>query len=591
MITDSFIKSTIVLLLLMLFKGLFGKENTLIGMIMGLAVVSLLNRDFTLRIRHRTITFILLNLILGISAYAANINVWFGFIINLLTITVTTYIYMNDFRDPTSFIFLMLYIFMWSIPVSIQALPKRLIALVIGVFIIILIQIIYNKNKLKNTSKKLIIDIIKKLRLEIDNVINSINNIDENIKINNEIRNLFKLVDDSGSNNYNFTLLENIIFNIAVGLDRMNFVIEKIKEEDTEIIDVEFLNDLSKQLKNIEEQLNNSKENTIDNELKYFSLKYSDSIKYKSYVYELIEILHLITINTKDLSIKGEEELKKIDYESNKIFKFNFKKNQFNIDYKSLRFVYSIRLGLAISIPMFIVQYYNIPYGRWIVITIYVLMKQYQEDTISKVKGRFKGTLLGIILFLVIFSLIKYSLIKIIVLFIAFFFYFYFKEYYKKVIFMTIISLSSAALVIPVNVLSINRFMFIIIGILIAMIFNKFVFPYRIEDSIDELKEKYQMVTSQIIKEISTSKKEDINLKKLIKLALVCNQIENKLLANNIVIQDKNVEVFIYRQSILMSSLRFLILEIRNKIEENYIYSKEVNEINIEILKNNIISK
>lgn len=245
-------------------------------------------------------------------------------------------------------------------------------------------------------------------------------------------------MDDSGSNNYNFTLLENIIFNIAVGLDRMNFVIEKIKEDDTEIIDVALLNDLFKQLKNI-------------------------------------------------------------DYEINKIFKFNSKKTQFNIDYKSLRFVYSIRLGLAISISMFIVQYYNIPYGRWIVITIYVLMKQYQEDTISKAKGRFKGTLLGIILFLAIFSLIKYSLIKMIVLFTAFLFYFYFKEYYKKVIFMTIIALSSAALVIPINILLINRLMFIIIGILITMIFNKFVLPYKIEDSIDELKEKYKIATKQII--------------------------------------------------------------------------------------------
>lgn len=93
LITDSVIKATIVLLLLMLFKELFGKENTLIGMIMGLAAVSLLNRNFTLRIKHRTITFILLNIILGISAYIANINVWIGFIINLLTITITIYIY------------------------------------------------------------------------------------------------------------------------------------------------------------------------------------------------------------------------------------------------------------------------------------------------------------------------------------------------------------------------------------------------------------------------------------------------------------------------------------------------------------------
>lgn len=38
-----------------------------------------------------------------------------------------------------------------------------------------------------------------------------------------------------------------------------------------------------------------------------------------------------------------------------------------------------------------------------------------------------------------------------------------------------------------------------------------------------------------------------------------------------------------------MSSLRFLILEIVNKLEGRYIYSKEINEINIEILKNNII--
>jgi uncharacterized membrane protein YgaE (UPF0421/DUF939 family) len=174
------------------------------------------------------------------------------------------------------------------------------------------------------------------------------------------------------------------------------------------------------------------------------------------------------------------------------------------------------------------------------------------------------GTIIGVTLFFVIFSTINYNIPKIIILIIAFFCYFYFEEYEKKVISMTIISLSSVSLVDNINILSINRLIFIIIGITIALTINRYFFPYDINDSIDELEYKYKKNSKEIIKELNKVLKGNGNSDKLIKLSLIGNQIESKLIANNNRIKDENIEKLIYEYSMKMSDARFLLLSLYN---------------------------
>ncbi|HSQ87780.1 FUSC family protein [Romboutsia sp.] len=566
-VKESLLQALFIVIIQITYVKVFGRNNMLVGMIMAMGAVSFLIRDLTAALLYRTVTFLILNVILGILSYISIINIWTGILINFLTIFITTYIYMNDFRMPTSYIFLMSYIFMWAMPVSLNELPNRLLALSLSIFIIMLAQIIFNRNKFEKESSLIITDIVNDLQNHIDNIQNNEYDINKSIQINKKIRNLLTLINERSHRRFVHSKKENNQFNVAVFLDRLNLIINHIvKFKEDKSIKNNYLQDLKIQINNIKKFNEDTKDiDEINKDIDDFINKCEKIENKPIFMYESIHLLKIFKLN-----INNSEECK--DKTLNKIYKtinipsefklFNTMKENFNLN--SLRFVYSIKLALAISLSMFLVQFFNIENGRWIVITIYVIMQPYKEDTVVKAKKRFMGTLIGVTLFFVIFSTIHDSIPKIIILIIAFLCYFYFKEYDKKVMSITIVSLSSVSLVHNINILSISRLIFIIIGILIALIINMYFFPYNISDSIDELKYKYKKNSKEILKELNKVLKGNGDLDKLIKLSLIVNQIESKLIANNNRIKDANIEKLIYEHSIKMSDARFLLLSLYN---------------------------
>lgn len=560
---QSLMKALFIVSMQIIYVKLFGYKNILVGMIMGMGTVSFLMRDLTGNLVYRGITFLILNIILGVFSFLSPINMWVGFIINFLTIFLTTYVYMNDFRSPTSYIFLMSYIFMWAIPVSFKELPARLAALSFSIVPIILAQLIFNKHRFENDSKKIIEEIIIDINKQIDDITNNTFEISENLKINKKIRNLLVLISEKSSNKFQNSKYEMKQFNIAVYLDRINLIIGHVakNKKDKKFKD-EYLSDIKVQINNI--SLYNedySYIETINKNIDEFIKKYESISDKPIFISDSIHLLKVLKININNKEECKERNIYKIYKTVNVAHKFELiisMKENFNLN--SLKMIYSLKLALSISLAMFLVQFLNIPYGRWIVITIYVIMQPYEEDTVIKAKKRLKGTFIGVILFFSIFSLIHDTIPKMIVLFIAFFYYFYFKEYDKKVMCMTTISLSSVSLVHYINIISIGRLMFIAIGVGFGLLINKYLLPYNITDSIEELKLKYKNNEIKIQKELDKVLKGKGNLDKLIKLTLEESQIENKLIANNSRAKDEELEKIIYKHSIMMSDARFLLL-------------------------------
>lgn len=559
----SLMKALFIVSMQIIYVKLFGYKNILVGMIMGMGTVSFLMRDLTGNLVYRGITFLILNTILGIFSFLSPINMWIGFIINFLTIFLTTYVYMNDFRSPTSYIFLMSYIFMWAIPISFKELPARLLALGFSIIPIILAQLIFNKNRFENDSKKIIEEIIKDINKQIDDIKNNTFEISENLEINKKIRSLLVLINEKSSNKFQNSKYEMKQFNIAVYLDRINLIIGHVakNKKDKKFKD-EYLSDIKVQINNI--SLYNedySYIETINKNIDEFIKKYESISDKPIFISDSIHLLKVLKININNKEECKERNIYKIYKTVNVAHKFELiisMKENFNLN--SLKMIYSLKLALSISLAMFLVQFLKIPYGRWIVITIYVIMQPYEEDTVIKAKKRLKGTFIGVILFFSIFSLIHDTIPKMIVLFIAFFYYFYFKEYDKKVMCMTTISLSSVSLVNYINIISIGRLMFIVVGVGFGLLINKYFLPYNITDSIEELKLKYKNNERKIQKELDKVLKGKGNLDKLIKLTLEESQIENKLIANNSRAKDEELEKIIYKHSIMMSDARFLLL-------------------------------
>ncbi|EOU2110422.1 FUSC family protein, partial [Clostridium perfringens] len=210
------------------YKTIFGVENTIIGLIIAMASYAFLRLDLTSYPIYKSMIFLILNLFLAISAYISAINPFVGLIINFLILFTVSFIYTTEFKNVISYIFLLLYVYMWEYPISLDELPRRLVAMGVGVFIIIGIHILFNRRNFKKNSNNIIIRSIRNIQKEICHIINKSYKEKENIYIDSELRKLLILIEGRNNNKFIENNKDDIYFNIVLILERINSIINKV---------------------------------------------------------------------------------------------------------------------------------------------------------------------------------------------------------------------------------------------------------------------------------------------------------------------------------------------------------------------------
>ncbi|HII4441220.1 TPA: FUSC family protein [Clostridium perfringens] len=544
-----------------LYKTIFGVENTIIGLIIAMASYAFLRLDLTSYPIYKSMIFLILNLFLAISAYISAINPFVGLIINFLILFTVSFIYTTEFKNVISYIFLLLYVYMWEYPISLDELPRRLVAMGVGVFIIIGIHILFNRRNFKKNSNNIIIRSIKNIQMEICHIINESYKEKENIYIDSELRKLLVLIKGRNNNKFIGNNKDDIYFNIVLILERINSIINKVGKINNKSKDViDYLNSLNHDLENITlflerkvEFINEEK----DGLSKGFTINNWTEKEY-AFLEECTELIRLLEKNINNLyEYRRKKSRKRIKV------KFNLKElliGNSSLKVKHLRVAYSLKLAIAVPVIMFIVDLFKIPQGRWIVTSVYVVIQPYEEETLTKAIKRFKGTIIGVIIYISIFTFFPHIIPLELLLLILMFFYFFQKDYDKKVVCTALMTLSLGLSRSTVGYLAFYRFLFVIIGIVIALGINKLIFPQSIKNSIYDLKERYLELTNKLLCELKSILYEEEYNENTVKLLLDCNLIESKLMENKLIAENLELKDLVYKQSIILNKIRCLIL-------------------------------
>ncbi|HHD2742128.1 TPA: FUSC family protein [Clostridium perfringens] len=544
-----------------LYKTIFGVENTIIGLIIAMASYAFLRLDLTSYPIYKSMIFLILNLFLAISAYISAINPFVGLIINFLILFTVSFIYTTEFKNVISYIFLLLYVYMWEYPISLDELPRRLVAMGVGVFIIIGIHILFNRRNFKKNSNNIIIRSIRNIQKEICHIINESYRERENIYIDSELRKLLILIEGRNNNKFIENHKDDIYFNIVLILERINSIINKVGKINNKSKDIiDYLNSLNHDLENItlflerkvdcinEEKDDLNKSSTINN--------WTD--KEYAFLGECTELIRLLEKNISNLyEYRRKKPRKRIKV------KFNLKElliGNSSLKVKDLRVAYSLKLAIAVSLIMFIVDLFKIHQGRWIVTSVYVVIQPYEEETLTKAIKRFKGTIIGVIIYISIFTFFPHIIPLELLLLILMFLYFFQKDYEKKVVCTALMALSFGLSRSTVGSLAFYRFFFVIIGIVIALGINKLIFPQSIKNSIYDLKERYLELTNKLLYELKSILYEEKYNENTVKLLLDCNLIESKLMENKLIAENLVLKDLVDKQSIILSKIRCLIL-------------------------------
>ncbi|MGG7078152.1 FUSC family protein [Clostridium sardiniense] len=580
------LKSTIFLKTIIYFLGLivffsywhiFGVCNACVGVTVVKGSITLLNKDLTGNPIKNSITFLIVFLYIGLFSYLAALNIYIGLFINFFTLFILTYNFVSNLNQSIWIPFVFGYLYLLVKPVSYTELPKRLIALGIGSFFIIITQYILNRNSSKDKIKKNLLLLVDAISDKINYLIDGKDLTNKKFNVLDYIHNIITAIYNRRTSYFYIDEQDSILLNLSLYIENLNYSIRNIEPNDINIESKKFLKDLYILIGNLTNFIESKKSSSLlINEIDKFINVYKESFKNNYTFFNIIENLRLLKFSLNNLSYYNLTDYKDRLNPFKRIkssLKLNFNKN-------SLKFTYAFKLSFLLSISYFLVEFFNIPQGKWITFTIFSLVQPYIETSQKRFGGRFKGTVLGIILFSIIDILLPYTTIKILIFIILYYIFTISKDYTLKMLCTTTVGIGVFSMITSAPAKGdFYRFIFMAIGTFIAYLGTKYIFPYSLKDALKRLTKSYYLLGIDMIKDILN---DNINIDLAYKFnekLMISKLYESKIIINNSTINLNEINKFLYNQRALNNDIYFIFFSI---------FNNEINKCDLLTLRNNV---
>lgn len=246
-------------------------------------------------------------------------------------------------------------------------------------------------------------------------------------------------------------------------------------------------------------------------------------------------------------------------------------------------------MAITLSFSIFMGELLGFYKVIWAIITIMSIMQPYYEDTILKSRERIKGNIIAILLTGAVIHLFDSKIITILILIISLYLLYGFKEYYKISLFAAIASICVSSLSVNINKLIFYRILYVIIGVGIVLLANKFIFPYKLRDGIEQLINKILQYDEYLIEHSRAYLNKTKEANSIRDLIIHITLLTQKLYLRNMQYGDENVEKFVDVNNEIIVRIGYKVLIVYEKrYNENifkYIsnlyeeFSEKINEL------------
>ncbi|WP_055070370.1 FUSC family protein [Clostridium massiliamazoniense] len=575
----SFLRDTLIFILsaiiIIISIKCLGNNNLMVGITGLFLFIAILNKDFSRTPLRGIIKISFLMGLIAFVPYLANLNIYTGLVINFLAIFFILYIVVYTLNKTIYFPFVFGYTLFLTTDVSGRNLALRIIGLIIVGIIAVIFQILYTKyTSEKSNENKILTEMIEAL-------VSSINDIKigkSNLKSRERIKELSTYwsrdILEKRNNSFYLNEDENIELNLIATIERLDRLSQKIgvklnTGEDKYEELLSHMEDLLNSLKNFINKKIDIKE--LNKSIDKMNLAYKHEKLNDIIIYEAIEALAVIDKLTDALLVVNSK--KYVGY------KFGWKeivetKNLLVSDFNrnSVRFIFAFRTALIVSLSYFAMEYFHIQLAKWVIFTITSVSQPYNDTIRSRAKGRIIGTLIGVVIYLPLASVFTTVDERLVIIGIAAYLMILFKEYSYSTAMLTVLFLG----VITIDVQNImayveDRLFFVALGVIIVLLANRFIFPYSLRKETKALVEKYYNTGNEIIEKTMLLYKKKNVKDDIINLILEAQGFENKILLNNVALDNDLLREFRNNQRILLNNVNTIL----NRVEYCEINLKE----------------
>ena len=452
-----------ILLFITFFQNIFGASTKIVGITVLIIGLGISEKDLTQNLGLLVIKLICFLLVMGISSYLSVLNPYLGLFINFNFIFYATYINVERNKKPYHFPFILGYLFLIFLsPSTPEALPSRLIALIGGAFCIVGVQLYFNRNTYDKMLNSRLDKVCNQLIHRLERILaRDVSEHEEEVDILKASMGRFmKVIYDRFSSNGQLTKGGVGRITQMVTYEKMYYLLDDVaKDYEAGLISEETIEELLTFVKN-QKQGNPSELN-----LEMFEQGATSIRPFK----QIITVLKAIQDDKYPIEKRGILRLLK------------------PIDVESYAFKFAIRLAILLSGSLFVLQLFDLSYGRWLCFTLAALVQPDIETSEQKTVQRLIGTGLGVVVFSVLMMIFKEDSQRALIVLVCSYIGMYINRYDLKVSFVTVQALGGAIVTAPGTVIVGNRIVYIVLGALIAYLGNKWLFPIRRK----EIKEHY----------------------------------------------------------------------------------------------------
>lgn len=121
-----------IIVFISIFSGIFGSNNTLIGVVIITAILMFSSMNLSLEFKDAILGIIVFFSAMGITSYFVKYHPYIGIVIDFILVFLMTYIFSIDIKKKLYLPFILCYIFLQGSPATDSELPVRVISLFIG---------------------------------------------------------------------------------------------------------------------------------------------------------------------------------------------------------------------------------------------------------------------------------------------------------------------------------------------------------------------------------------------------------------------------------------------------------------------------
>lgn len=513
-----------IVLFISVFQMVFGRENNIIGVILTIMMASSMMRDLTSApLKHLFIQSAVLVAMAVSACLVVVLNPWQALMVNFAMITIILYSFTYEYASNLYFPYILSYLFMIFIgPVTLEQLPKRILSMLAGALCIMIYQFVKGRKRVVDTTRDSLTVIIDEALVCIQCLIDGAGSPADLEEVRKNLYKLCKMVYERRKralcvSDANFAMIDS-----ARGLENLILILYEMTGAMTP--------DRIGILKKVKEKL----------------------VEFRAFVQREVNCLKDMDLNDfagNNSSAETEEIFRCVEYIAIHLNRMTDPKRRvkycrtvlsFSVRLKAalnlspVRVAYALRVAVLLSAATLIVQLLGLPHGKWLLFTIASVSLPYADDVGKKARQRFTASVIGCVIGVASYALVPSAVGRTALMMLSGYISYYFSGYTGTFACSTIGALGGAVFMSgfgwhDVGSMAAVRIVYIAVGILVAVIANRLILPFRKSAATRQLWKKYEN-TAKLLAVICEG--DDVDTQLYYSLVIQSHLLEKKLLEN-----------------------------------------------------------